>query len=99
MVERNVATPDKLEGIALTMPHTYTITGHLEGVEDGTSIGLWLSEGSMFKRLVNMPLKNGMFFFTGSCTKMNVRKFWLGERALVFRVLLYLFGWNRMHEL
>ena len=23
----------------------------------------------MFKRLVNMPLKNGMFFFTGSCTK------------------------------
>lgn len=69
MVERNVATPDKLEGIALTMPHTYTITGHLEGVEDGTSIGLWLSEGSMFKRLVNMPLKNGMFFFTGSCTK------------------------------
>lgn len=67
MVERNVANPDKLEGIALTMPHTYTITGQLEGVEDGTLIGLWLSEGNMFKRLVNMPLKDGKFSFTGSC--------------------------------
>ncbi|WP_455666180.1 redoxin domain-containing protein [Phocaeicola sp.] len=67
MIERNVERPDKLEGISLTMPHTYSITGHLEGVEDGVSIGLWSFNGNMYNRLVTMPLKDGKFSFRGSC--------------------------------
>lgn len=69
MIERNVERPDKLEGISLTMPHTYSITGYLEGVEDGASVGLWVNDVNMFHRLVNMPLNNGMFSFSGTCEK------------------------------
>lgn len=67
MVERNVEHPDKLEGIALSMPDTYTVAGRLEGVEDGTPIGLWKSEGNTYRKLADMPLKDGAFRFEGSC--------------------------------
>ena len=67
MIEREGENLDKLEGISLTMPHTYAVTGYLEGVKEGTSIGLWVYEGNMYYRLADMPLKNGMFSFIGSC--------------------------------
>lgn len=67
MIEREGENPDKLEGISLTMPHTYAVTGYLEGVKEGTSIGLWVNEGNMYHRLADMSLKNGMFSFSGSC--------------------------------
>ncbi|WP_455673407.1 TlpA family protein disulfide reductase [Phocaeicola sp.] len=68
MIERNAEKPDKLEGISLSMPHTYFITGKIEGIADGTPIGLWVDKGNMYARLVNMPLTDGMFSFRGSCT-------------------------------